>query len=41
MEMTRALKKGTYDAYIVIQPYKSDKKTETNSGIVNITLNVE
>lgn len=41
MEMTKALKKGTYDAYIVIQPYKSDKKTETNSGIVNITLNVE
>lgn len=41
MEMTRALKKGTYDAYVVIQPYKSDKKTETNSGVVNITLNVE
>lgn len=41
MELTRALKKGTYDAYVVIQPYRSDKKTETNSGVVNITLNVQ
>ncbi len=41
MEMTRALSAGTYDAYVVIQPYKSDRKTETNSGVVNITLNVQ
>ncbi len=41
MEMTQALKKGTYDSYVVIQPYKSDKKTETNSGVVNLTLNVQ
>ena len=36
----RPLKKGSYDAYIVIQPYRSDKKTKTNQGVVNLTLNV-
>lgn len=41
MELTRALKAGSYDAYVVIQPYKSDMKTETNSGVVNIVLNVQ
>ena len=40
MEMARALSAGTYDAYVVIQPYKSDKTTKTNSGTVNITLTV-
>lgn len=40
MELSRSLKAGTYDAYVVIQPYKSDRKTETNSGVVNITLYV-
>ena len=37
----RPLKKGSYDAYIVIQPYRSDKKTKTNQGVVNLTLNVK
>lgn len=41
MTMNRALKKGSYDAYVKIQPYKSDKKTKTNSGVVKITLNVQ
>lgn len=40
MEMTRALDAGTYDAYVVIQPYQSDKTTPTNSGTVKITLTV-
>ena len=38
MEISRKLKAGTYDAYVVCQPYRSDKKTETNSGVVKITL---
>ena len=41
MEMSEPLKKGSYDAYVVIQPYRSDKKTKTNQGVVNITLNVK
>ena len=41
MEMARPLKKGSYDAYIIIQPYRSDKKTKTNQGVVNLTLNVK
>ena len=41
MEMSTSLKKGTYDAYVEIQPYRSDKKTKTNAGRVNITLNVQ
>ena len=41
MEISRPLKKGSYDAYIVIQPYRSDKKTKTNQGVVNLTLNVK
>lgn len=40
MELNKALEAGSYDAYVLIQPYKSDKKTVTNSGRVNITLNV-
>lgn len=39
MEITKPLRKGSYDAYIVIQPYRSDKKTKTNQGVVNLTLN--
>lgn len=38
MEMTRALESGTYDAYVVCQPYRSDKTTKTNQGVVKITL---
>lgn len=41
MEMNEALKKGTYDAYVVCQPYRSDKKTKTNQGVVRITLTVK
>lgn len=41
MEMTRSLKPGSYAAYVVCQPYRSDKATETNRGLVKITLNVE
>ena len=41
MEITKPLRKGSYDAYIVIQPYRSDKKTKTNQGVVNLTLNVK
>lgn len=40
MEMARALDAGTYEAYVVIQPYQSDKTTPTNSGTVKITLTV-
>lgn len=38
MEMARALDAGTYEAYVVIQPYQSDKTTKTNSGTVKIAL---
>lgn len=38
MEMSRSLASGIYDAYVVCQPYKSDQKTETNQGVVKITL---
>lgn len=38
MEMTRSLEPGTYDAYVVIQPYRSDRTTKTNNGVVRITL---
>lgn len=41
MELTRALAPGEYDAYVVCQPYKSDRTTKTNSGIVKITLTVK
>ena len=40
MEMTRALEPGVYDAYVVCQPYRSDKTTKTNQGVVRITLTV-
>lgn len=38
MEMSRALEPGTYDAYVVCQPYRSDGVTKTNQGVVRITL---
>lgn len=38
MEMTRSLEPGEYDAYVVCQPYRSDKTTKTNQGVVKITL---
>ncbi len=41
MKLNRALSAGVYDAYVVIQPYLSDMKTATNSGVVNITLTAE
>lgn len=41
MEMSRSLEPGTYDAYVVCQPYKSDKETKTNQGVVKITLTVK
>ena len=40
MEMTRALAPGEYPAYVVCQPYLSDRTTKTNSGIVKLTLTV-
>lgn len=41
MNMKRSLKPGTYKAYVLCQPYKSDKKTETNRGKIEITLTVK
>lgn len=41
MKISKKLKHGTYKAYVVCQPYKSDKKTKTNSGVVNIDLIVK
>ena len=40
MEMARALAPGEYPAYVVCQPYLSDRATKTNSGIVKLTLTV-
>lgn len=41
MTMTRSLEAGTYDAYVVCQPYQADKTTKTNQGVVKITLTVQ
>lgn len=41
MMMKHALKAGTYEAYVACQPYRSDKKTKTNQGVVKITLTVK
>lgn len=38
MELSRSLKSGTYDAYVLLQPYYEDGVTKTNSGIVEIKL---
>lgn len=40
MEMTQPLAPGEYEAFVDIQPYKSDRATKTNSGTVKITLTV-
>lgn len=39
--LSRPLGKGSYNAYVFIQPYKSDQATPCNNGKVDITLNVE
>lgn len=41
MQMKQSLEAGTYDAYVICQPYRSDKKTKTNQGVVKITLTVK
>lgn len=41
MKMTRELEPGTYDAYVVCQPYRSDRKTRTSTGVVKISLTAE
>lgn len=41
MELSLPLEAGTYEAYVVCQPYLSDQKTKTNQGVVRITLNVQ
>ena len=41
MDLARALAPGEYDAYVVCQPYRSDRVTKTNSGIVKLTLIVK
>lgn len=41
MDLSRSIKAGTYDAFVLCQPYKSDASTRTNNGVVKITLNVK
>ena len=41
MDISRQLKPGEYAAYVVCQPYRADKTTKTNSGVVKITLTVD
>ncbi len=41
IELTRALEAGEYDAYVLIQPYKDDKTTATNNGMVKVKLFVQ
>jgi hypothetical protein len=38
MELSRALQAGDYDAYVFIQPYRSDQVSKTNTGKVVIDL---
>ena len=40
IKLTRPLDVGTYDAVVFIQPYRWDKKTPTNNGVVNVKLSV-
>lgn len=40
MELTKALRSGEYDAYVICQPYKADASTPTNNGIVKLVLRV-
>lgn len=39
--LSRSIPAGSYDAYVVCQPYKSDAATPTNNGIVKIKLNAK
>lgn len=39
--LSRSLKAGEYDASVVMQPYRWDKSTPTNNGVVNIKLIVQ
>lgn len=41
MEMTRSLPEGEYDAYVLVEPYKSDQVTATSNGAVKIKLYVK
>ena len=41
MNITRALSQNDYDAYVFIQPYRSDRVTKCNSGKVNLDLHVK
>lgn len=41
MDMTKALSAGSYDAFVLCQPYESDGATKTNNGVVVLTLNVK
>lgn len=41
LELSEPLQAGSYDAYVLIQPYKIDRTTKTNSGSVVIKLNVK
>lgn len=41
LELSEPLEKGSYDAFVFIQPYKIDRTTKTNSGSVVIKLNVK
>lgn len=38
MELSRPLSSGSYDAFVVCQPYKSDAATPTNNGVVKLVL---
>lgn len=38
MDLSHALSSGSYDAFVVCQPYKSDAATPTNNGIVKLVL---
>lgn len=40
MEISRPLSQGDYNAYVSIQPYRSDRTTKTNAGKVVIKLYV-
>lgn len=40
IEINRSLSAGDYDAYVFVQPYRSDRTTKCNSGKVNLELHV-
>lgn len=41
LELTHSLPAGTYDGYVMIQPYYEDRATPTNSGMVKVQIVVE